>query len=334
MISYAAVISSITFLSVVFGELVPKRLALNYPETIAKLIGPLIYIVSQLFRPIIWILESSTRVVLWAIPLSVRPRGFISQEELNEALTEGARSGLIEAEEKNIVHKVFRLGDRPIWTIMTSRTDLVTVNVDDPIDTSLRRAKESDHLLYPALDDDGKVLGVVSGQDLYAVKFEGKNLQSVIRPALIAPCSLTTLTLLRRLRESGQDIAIAVDEYGTAEGIITTHDLLESLVGEIGEDAPSMVRREDGSYLIDAAIDITDVFSELGIIEEVDLRRYHSLSGFMLCELHAMPEIGRSITKYGWTFEVAGMGGRQIAKVLATKSKESENQEHKDDEDS
>jgi putative hemolysin len=326
-LSLAIVVVAITYLSLVIGELVPKRIALNSPERIATAVVRPMRLLSLLASPLIAFLSLSTEAVLRL--LRVRPsfEPPVTEEEITNLIEQGRQAGVFEETEQDLVERVFRLGDRRVSALMTPRVDMSWIDIDDPADQIQQRIIQSPRTRFPVcqgiLDN---VLGIVHVRDLYVQLASGHplDLRALIRPALFVPESTRAFTLLERFKQTGSSIALIVQEYGEIEGVITLTDLLEALVGDVpAADEPTeqeAVQREDGSWLLDGALSLEELQDLLDVeyLPDQDARSYETLGGLVMHQLGRIPAVADSFEWAGWCFEVMDMDGRRVDKVLAT----------------
>jgi putative hemolysin len=322
-IAYTLVVIGITYLSLIIGELVPKHLALRAPERIATLVAPMIDLLSRISTPAVWLLDRSSRFVLRLLGSEAQPSETVTEEEVRTLIAEGTRTGVFHRQEQEMIGRVLRLADRPVRAIMTPRVELVWINVHDDPAKIARTVRESGHSRFlvgqGGLDD---VLGVVHVRSLLETCLAGKALdvRAALRPALVLPDSTPVLRALEALRQARVSMAMVVDEYGEVEGMVTAEDVLEAVVGDmperrLGEDS-AIVRREDGSLLMDGMLAIDEVKLALGVDSLPDEEDYHTLAGFILAQLGRVPAEGATVAYGGWRFEVVDMDGRRIDKVL------------------
>ncbi len=326
-IAYTLVIAAITYLSLIIGELVPKHLALRAPERVAVLVAPVIDLLSRVSTPAVWLLETSSRLVLRLLGSEVQPRETVTEEEVRTLIAEGTRTGVFHQQEQEMIGRVLRLADRPLRAIMTPRVELVWLDVEDEPAKIARQIQESGHSRFVigqgGLDD---VLGVLHVRSLLEACLAGRplDLRAAVRPALILHDAMPVLRALEAIRQARVSLALVVDEYGEVEGLVTVDDVLEAVVGDMPEhrlgEEPAVVRREDGSLLIDGMLPIDEVKLTLDLDSLPDETTYHTLAGFILGQLGRVPEEGQSVAYAGWRFEVVDMDGRRIDKVLVRRS--------------
>jgi putative hemolysin len=322
-IAYTVVIVGITYLSLIVGELVPKHLALRAPERIAALVAPSIDLIARIGTPAVWLLEASSRFVLRALGSEVQPAETVTEEEVKTLIAEGTRAGVFHRQEQEIIGRVLRLADRPVRAIMTPRVELVWLDVEDAPDEIARVIRESGHSRFVvgkgSLDE---VLGVVHVRGLLDACLTGRalDLQAALRPMPVVPDTTPIPRALEALRQARVSMALVVDEYGEVEGVVTAEDVLEALVGDMPErrldEEPAIVRRGDGSLLMDGMLAIDEVKLALDLDRLPEEESYHTLAGFILAQLGRLPAEGEAVAYGGWRFEVIDMDGRRIDKVL------------------
>lgn len=327
-ISLGLVVVSITFLTLILGELVPKRLALSYPETIATFSAPAMSALMRLSMPIVKCLSFSTTMIIRILGFKPSATPSVTEEEIRGMIGEGARTGVLEHVEKDMLERIIRLGDRQVRTIMTHRARVVWLDLDDPWEENLRKIKESPFSRFPvARGDLSNLVGVLKAKDLLASRF-GKDcsiLGNCILQPLYVPETMRVLRLLELFkRQFRMHFAVIIDEYGDVQGIITLNDILEAIVGDIAsegeETEPGAVQREDGSWLMDALLPMDEVFSILEIRgdDEDEGIIHQTLAGFILKHMGEIPSPGHYIEKYQYRFEVIDMDGKRIDAVLVS----------------
>jgi len=321
----ALVVIIITFISIVFGELVPKRIGLMYPETIARLVARPMEWLSTLTRPFIRLLTWSTNATLSVIGLRKAPDRSVTEEEIAASLEEGLDAGVIEAQEHQMVRNVFRLDDRQVNSMMIPRGEIVWLEATSTADDMLRVIGDAEHSRYPVcrggLDD---VLGVITAQKLLrrAIQGEAFAVDQDLQPPVFVPETLSGMELLEHFRGSSAQIVFVVDEYGEVQGMITVRDVLEAITGEFStetDDDAWAVQRSDGSWLFDGLIPTPELKDRLGLKElpEEDRGRYNTLAGMIMLLLGRLPDTADSVDWEGWRFEVVDLDGKRIDKVLA-----------------
>ena len=319
------VVVAITFLSIVFGELVPKRLGLQYPETIARLVARPMEWLSLLTRPFVKLLSWCTEGTLRLLGVRGAPDRSVTEEEIAASLEEGLDAGVIEAQEHQMVRNVFRLDDRQVGSMMIPRAEIVWLEATASADDVLRVIADEEHSRYPVcrggLED---VLGVISAQSLLQQAMQGRTfaLEERLQPPVFVPETLSGMELLEQFRASSAQLVFVVDEYGEVQGMITVRDVLEAITGEFSNetDADSWaVQRVDGSWLFDGLIPTPELKDRLALKElpEEDRGRYNTLAGMIMLLLGRLPETADSVEWEGWRFEVVDLDGKRVDKVLA-----------------
>ena len=324
-ISFVVVVLAISYLTLIFGELVPKRIALNRPEAIASALSRILRIASHGARPAEWVLDRSSSLVLKLIPLRTDETQAVTGEEIAIMLREGAALGHFERTETAIVQMALRLDDRPVNAVMTPRTQAETLDLGDSDDENRRKIAGSAYSRFPVVDGSPpQVHGIVEGKQLLAAALKGQpfDLRAVVRPPLYVPASVTALRALEIFKASGEPMALVVDEFGEFEGILTLHDIMTSLVGDIASPEepgnPSVVTRDDGSFLVDGMTPIDAVKDAVGIagLPGEGQGDFHTLGGFIMARINRIPKVGDKTAVAGYRFEVVVMDGRRVDRVL------------------
>ncbi|MDR3223444.1 MAG: hemolysin family protein [Methanobrevibacter sp.] len=317
-----------TYFTMVIGELVPKRIALNNPEKIAIKIAKFTTILSKISTPIVIILSKSTDFTLKIIGSKKTERDLATEDEIKLLIKEGIKAGTIEKEEEDIIKRVFRLDEEKVDMLMTPKKDIIWIDLGEGYDKLKKTIIESERSIFPvARDDIDNVLGVVQTKDILSslLSEEELNIESYIKKPLIVPENLSTLSILKLLKENKEyvHIALVVDEYGNVEGLITLNDILEGIVGDIPgideTDEPKIVKRKDGSWLIDGGFGIDNFKDFFKIDEHMPQEHedgYTTLAGFILSYLERLPELGETFSWSNFKFEVVDMDGHIIDKVL------------------
>jgi putative hemolysin len=321
------VVGLVTYLSLLVGELVPKRLALQNPERIAMAIAQPMNVLSRVAAPLVTFLGASSEFILRL--LRVRHAGDppISEEEIQILLQEGAAAGVFDPAEHEMVEGIFDLGDREARELMTPRYRLVALDVDDPLDESFRKMAASPHQVFPVYEGDlDRLLGMAPVKSLWAASLSGDpiDLRALTQPALIVPESMPALEVLQRFRDRASNAAMVVDEYGGIQGLISLHDLMEAITGDLAisqKRSGEVVRRDDGSWLLDGALPVHEVRDVLEIDDPLPGEEdgdYETLGGFLMARLERIPDIGDTTDWSGHRFEVVDMDGRRVDRVLVT----------------
>ncbi|HMR33711.1 MAG TPA: hemolysin family protein [Geminicoccaceae bacterium] len=317
------VVVAITYLSLIIGELVPKRLALADAAGVAARVAPPMRLLSRLGGPLIWLLEGSTELVLRLLGRGGQPAAHVTEEEIKALVAEGAEVGVLHEAERDMIEGVLRLADRPVRAVMTPRVDVVWLDAAAGADEIREALSRRGHSRLPvcrgALDD---IVGIVHARDIaLAYMQDGPvKLAGLARQPLVVPEGTPVLRLIERFRATPAQMALVVDEYGSIEGIVTPADLLSAIAGafpEGGRDFAEAVRREDGSWLVDGRMDIHQVERVLGVTGMAEGHEFSTLAGFVLWGLRRVPKVAEELAWRGWRFEVVDMDGRRIDKVLA-----------------
>jgi putative hemolysin len=325
-IATAFIVIIVTFLSVIFGELLPKRIALINAERIARVSSRPMYFLSRLALPIVWLLTKTTNLLFKVFRIRESNESKVTEDEIKALVSEGSEHGAIEEEEKEIIERVFHLGDRNITSLMTHRTDIIWFDINEDPTSAKNKIKEHLHSVYPLCDGDiDDIKGVVYIKDMYLQP--EASLSSICRKALIVPENNTAYQLLEKFKTSKVHYAFIVDEYGTLHGMITINDILKAIVGEMPEDKDddySIVERKDGTYLVDAQIQFYDFLTRFEKTEWMHEgeQEFDTLAGFILYELKQIPQTGETFEWRGFEFEIIDMDGHRIDKVLVKLSPE------------
>lgn len=323
-LALALVVGIITFFQVVVGELVPKRMALRNPERIAATVAGPMNLLSRIARPLVRLLALATRFFLRI--LGVRDdisESTVSEEEIKVLVEQGAQAGVFEEAEREMVESIFRFGDRQLRSLMTPRTEIVWLDVNDPEDVVRETVQQSLHSRFPVCDGSlDRVVGMVHAKDLLSNSWADKpfDLKEIIRPALFLPETMLALRALERFKQTGIQGALLVDEFGGIEGVVTLIDMMEAIVGDIPTlqeiAEPPIVQREDGSYLVEGSIDVDDLKELLKVNELPDEGDYQTLGGFVVSLIGRLPKVGDHMDWGGHRFEVVDMDGNRVDKVL------------------
>jgi putative hemolysin len=319
------VVVIITFFTIIFGELVPKRLGQMYPETVARTVAQPMEWLSLITRPFVKLLSWCTEATLGLLGIRGGPNRSVTEEEIAASLEEGVDAGVIEEQEHQMVRNVFRLDDRQVGSMMRPRVEIVWLDAQAPQEEVLRVLSDEEHSRYPVcrggLDD---VLGVVSAQSLLQQLMQGRplSLTQKLQPPVFVPETLSGMELLDHFRASGAQLVFVVDEYGEVQGVITVRDVLEAITGEFAPPAAEdawAVQRADGSWLFDGLIPVPELKDRLGLKElpEEDRGRYNTLAGMIMLLLGRLPRTTDAVEWEGWRFEVVDLDGKRVDKVLA-----------------
>ncbi|OHC63087.1 MAG: hypothetical protein A2045_04295 [Rhodocyclales bacterium GWA2_65_20] len=327
IVATGLVVVVITYVSIVIGELVPKRIGQFNPENIARLVARPMQFLALLTRPFVRLLAFSTDTILRLMGKRAQEGQGVTEEEIHAMLEEGSEAGVIEQQEHDMVRNVFRLDDRQIGSLMIPRADLVYLDVEHPLEENLKWVAESEHSRFPVCRGGlHEVLGVINAKQLLNKMLKGglTDLAAQLQPAVFVPETLTGMDLLEHFRASGTQMVLVVDEYGEVQGLVTLQDVLEAVTGEFKprnqEDAWA-VQREDGSWLLDGLIPIPELKDklELDAVPEEERGRYHTLSGLMMWLLGRLPKTADIATWEKWRLEVVDLDGKRVDKVLASR---------------
>ncbi len=324
----AMVVIVVTYLSIVLGELVPKRLGQLRAESIARLVARPMLGLAALSKPFVRMLSASTDVMLKLFGLHGTNAPTVTEEEIHAMLEEGSDTGVIEDEERQMVRNVFRLDDRQIASLMVPRGEIVFLDLDRPLEENLKCIEDSEHTRFPVCRGGMRdVIGVVSAKQMLTQTLRGQtpDLANNLSPAVFVPESLTGMELLQNFRSTNAQLVLVIDEYGEVQGMVTLRDVIEAITGEFNphdvEEAWAM-RREDGSWLLDGLIPVPELKDrlELRVVPEEERGRYNTLSGMVMLLLGRVPHTADSVEWEGWRFEIVDMDGKRIDKVLAMRS--------------
>lgn len=326
-ISTTIVVVLVTFLTVIFGELIPKQIGLLRAEQVAKYVAGPMRSFAKITYPIVWLLNKASNLFFSIFKIQRSKTDVVTEEEIKSMITEGTEAGTIQEAEQEIIERVFQLGDRNITSMMTHRSDIIWFGTDDNEEKIKEKIFQEPHSVYPICDDDiDNIKGVVSIKDLY-LNPDTVPFKNLMQPALFVPENNTAYQVLEKIKETKNHSCFIVDEYGSILGLITLTDLLEAIVGDIPQHDIvdyEIKEREDGSFLVDAQIhfyDFLDHFQKTAWMNEGD-QKFDTLAGFILHELERIPKTGEKIQWKGFSFEIVDMDGHRIDKVLVTVSEE------------
>jgi len=323
----AVVVIMITFVAIVIGELVPKRLGQINPEAVARLVARPMNALSIAARPFVWLLSWSTGRLLRLLGQREQAAPRVTEDDIHALLQEGSDAGAIDATEHHMVRNVFRLDDRQLGSLMVPRGEIVSLDLNLPLDANLARIAGSAHSRFPVcrggLDE---VMGVAVMKHLFGQSLRGAgiDLNADLEPAVYVPESLTGMQLLDEFRANGAQMVFVIDEYGELLGLVTLQDVLEAVTGEFQPRDPQdawAVARNDGSWLLDGLIPVPELKDRLDLksVPEEDKGRYHTLSGMLLWLLGRVPQTADRVEWEHWCLEIVDMDGKRIDKVLATR---------------
>jgi putative hemolysin len=331
-ISTAIIVILVTFLSIILGELIPKRIGLTRSERIACAVARPMKLLSRLTHPLVWLLTRITNFTFRIFGIHPSQDNIVTEEEIKAIISEGTEHGTIEEAEQEIIERVFHLGDRNITSLMTHRSDIIWLDYNKTLTEVRDTIRRSPHSAYPLCDKQiDELKGIIHIKDLFTAQSETK-LKDLLKPALFVPDNNTAYQVLERFKETKIHSCFIVDEYGTLLGMITINDILEAIVGDIpqsGQDDYEIVERKDGSFLVDAQIpfyDFLEKFEKADWIKEDEQQKYDTLAGFILHELEHIPQTGETFDWRGFKFEIIDMDGHRIDKVMVKISEEIRNE--------
>lgn len=339
---YAATLSKIlivfvvTFLSIVLGELVPKRIGLLRAERIARSVAGPMNLLSSVARPVTWLLNLTSSLFFRLFKIKPASDSAVTEEEIKAMITEGSEHGTIEEEEKEIIERVFHLGDRKITALMTHRTEIVWFDADDTVQSVIDRSEDIIYSTYPVCNktvDD--ICGLIHIKELLKANHQ-RPLRDLVKPALFVPENNTPYQLLEKMKELKIHSAFIVNEYGTLEGMITLNDILEAIVGDVpqtGQEEYEIRMREDGTYLVDAQITFYDFLSHFDKTSwmDEDEHQFDTVAGFVLHELERIPATGDTFDWRGFHFEIVDMDGQRIDKLIVRIPEDLQEAMHEDE---
>jgi putative hemolysin len=319
------VVVAITYLSLILGELVPKRLALKNPEGLAVRVAPVMRALSRIAAPVVWLLDASGRGVLRLLGQADTERAGVTEEEVRVILSEAQEGGVIESGEREMLTGVMRLADRSARGLMTPRRDVEMLDADAPQEETLEAIRRSGRPRLPVQDAaTGEVLGVLYVVDAFAALSRGEplDLRALMREVPVIFESADALDVIAILRKARNHMGLVYDEYGSFEGIVTTGDILEAITGAFHEEAgeePAIHEREDGSFLVSGWMAADEFCERMNLPREI-AGDYETVAGLVLNHLHRLPQLGDRVEAAGWCFEVVDLDGRRIDKVLVTRA--------------
>jgi len=326
-LSTVLIVIIVTFLSIILGELVPKRFGLIRAEKIARIVAGPMNFLSSFAYPIVWLLNNITKIIFKIFNIKASADNAITEEEIKAMITEGSEHGTIEEEEKDIIERVFHLGDRNITSLMTHRTEIVWFDMLDTVKTITEQHDQINYSTYPVCDktvDDIK--GIIYIKDLLKAP-PSTVLKDLAKPALFVPENNSPYQVLEKIKQTKIHSCFIVNEYGTLEGMLTLNDILEAIVGDVpqtGQEEYEIVKRNDGSYLVDAQITFYDFLSRFEKTEWMNEgeHEFDTIAGFVLHELERIPITGETFEWRGFEFEIVDMDGQRIDKLIVKISDE------------
>ena len=337
-ISTALILVIVTLLSIIFGELIPKRIGLLRAEQIARLVARPVRTLSLITYPIVWLLNNTSNLFFKFFPITPSTDGAVTEDEIKAIINEGTEQGTIEEAEQEIIERVFHLGDRNITSLMTHRSDIIWFDLHENEETMKEKIIKEPHSVYPICDGEiDNIKGMVTIKDLY-VTDDNVLFKDIMTPALFVPENNTAYMVLEKFKQSKIHCCFIVDEYGSLLGLITLNDILEAIVGEITQpDVPDyeIQQREDGSYLVDGQIPFYDFLSHFHKTEWMNEgdHEFDTLAGFILNQLEHIPATGERLEWRGFTFEIVDMDAQRIDKVLVALSEDMQKELKEKEED-
>jgi putative hemolysin len=326
-ISTALILVFVTLASIIFGELIPKRIGLLRAEQIARFVARPVRTLSRITYPLVWLLNKTSNLFFKLFPISPSQDGAVTEDEIKAIINEGTEQGTIEEAEQEIIERVFHLGDRNITSLMTHRSDIIWFDLNENEETMKEKIVREPHSVYPICDGEiDNIKGMVTIKDLYVTE-DNVLFRDIMTPALFVPENNTAYMVLEKFKQSKIHCCFIVDEYGSLLGLITLNDILEALVGEITQPDVQdyeIRKREDGSYLVDAQVPFYDFLSHFHKTEWMNEgdHEFDTLAGFILNQLEHIPATGEKLEWRGITFEIVDMDAQRIDKVLVTLSAE------------
>ena len=324
-LSFGIVVLIITYFSLIVGELVPKRLALNNPERIASIVAIPMQALAAIASPVVYLLSASTDLILRVMGITASTEPQVTEEEIKILIEQGTEAGTFEEAEQDMVERVFRLGDRPVSYLMTPRPDIVWLDLEDSAEENRQKMVDSAYSRYPVCQGGlDNVLGVIPVTDLLARSFRGEPLDLTVglRQPVFVPESTRGLKVLELFKQTITHMALVVDEYGVIQGLVTLNDIMSEIVGDVpstdGQDQPQAVQREDGSWLLDGMLPVEDFLELFGMEEWQSEERgsYQTLGGFVITNLGRIPAAADYFEWQSMRIEVMDMDGNRVDKVL------------------
>ena len=327
-LSLAIMVAVLTYVSLIIGELVPKRIALIHPETVASVIARPMEVVAGVTRPIVFLLSVSTDSILRLFRVRQAKQPGVTADEIRVMLEQGAEEGVFEPTEHELVTNVLNLDERHVGAVLTPRSNIVYVDIRDSVDTLREKLREQPHSVLPLCDGSlDKVLGFVRSTKVLERFLERgqPDLPSLAEPPLFVPETMTLMKLLEQFKRTHLPIALVVDEFGDVEGLVSFTDVISSIVGDLpmepGEE-PAIVQREDGSWLLDGAVDLDTALRTLeaeAMISDEDRQHFHTLGGLAMVALGRVPRTGDVFERGDYRFEVVDMDGNRVDRILASR---------------
>jgi putative hemolysin len=323
-LAIAITVIIITYLTIVIGELVPKRIGMTAPETISLLIVRPMVFLSRIASPFVWLLSKSTDFLVKFLNIRKQEESLVTENEIKAMIEEGTNTGEIQEIEQDIVERVFHLGDQQIGALMTSRNDIIWLDINDSIEINKTKIASVSHSIYPLCKDDlDHVEGIIYVKDLFnaMLKEPETDLKRFVQPVNMLPSTQKAYQVLEKFKQSKIHFGIIVDEFGTTQGIVTINDILDALVGDITEtDEPEIIQRTADTWLLDGKLAFFEFLHEFEI-ENFDYSKenFNSIGGFVIHELRTIPKTGDKFQWNNFIFEIVDMDGHRVDKILLTK---------------
>jgi putative hemolysin len=323
-VATAVVVLIVTFVSLILGELMPKRVALLHAESLAMAVAPPMRLFATIMVPFVWLLRVTVNRLLKLLPISSAPQAAVTEDDVRALVAEGTTAGVFLASERRLLEGVLALADRKVGSIMVPRQDVIWLDIEEPIEVLWQRAKESGHARFlVAREKFDNLLGMITLADLSEALHRGElDPERDLDPPLHIPDSISVLQLLDQFQRSSTHLALVTDEYGEIEGITTPIDILKAIAGELPDlgsrERAEYVQREDGSWLVDGHMPIEELQQRLGR-RDMGGRDYHTVAGFVLARLGRIPKAGDTLTWRDLKIEIMDMDGVRIDKILLRK---------------
>ena len=326
-LSKLLIVVTVTYLTLVLGELVPKRIGLNFSEQVAMFFSKPMDFLSKITSPVVWVLSKSTKAVVSLIGLSnAGDNNKVTEEEIKAIVQEGVEDGEVQEVEHDIVERVFHLGDRTVGSIMTHRSDLVWIDLSDNVDIIRYKVKDNLYNTYPVVSEKfDNIQGVVFLKELFGyIDTPDFSINEILRPAHFIQENMSVYKALEQFRKAQVKYGIVTDEFGSVQGIVTLKDIIDALIGELPEagDEPEIIKRKDGSVLVDGQCSFYSFLEYFDMEDLYEENDYNTLSGLILDVLERVPKTGDRFSWMSFSFEIVDMDGARIDKVLARKNDE------------
>jgi len=311
----------VTYLSLVAGDLVPKRLAMRNPEGVSSAVAGTMMFFTRLFSPMVKFLSFSTESVLRMMGVKNTDEPLVTEEEIQLLIDQGTQAGVFEEAEQDMVQGVFSLGEQRVYSLMTPRTEIVWLDIEDTVEEIRTKIAEHEISRFPVRQDTlDVILGIVKARDLLLASLSGEEikLKQLLKPAFYIPETMFAARALEIFKEKGTEMLLVIDEFGGLQGLLTVNDVIEEIVGEIEMEEPQATQRQDGSWLLDGMLEV-DEFKEIFNLPTLPHEdEYETLSGFVMLSLGRVPQTADQFEWHELRFEVIDMDGRRVDKVLVT----------------